>query len=71
MKLAIRRFGICTTGEWPWPFAESETSELANGHGHSPVGKNLNRRMAKVQEWPFVMNLAIRFIWPFVGPDRL
>ena len=26
--------------------------------------------MAKVQKWPFAMNLAILFIWPFVGPDR-
>ena len=45
-------------------FSAIEVSEIV------PVGKNLNRRMAKVQKWPFAMNLAIRFIWPFVGPDR-
>ena len=27
--------------------------------------------MAKLKNWPFTSNLAIRLFWPFVGPDRI
>ena len=40
------------------------------GHGPFTKWKNLNRRMAKLKNWPFTSNLAIRLFWPFVGPDR-
>ena len=46
-------------------------SKMANGHGPFTKWKNLNRRMAKLKNWPFTSNLAIRLFWPFVGPDRV